>query len=117
MLQKLLLDLNSFIYCYWLTLVGFLCLNDILLDFWPVFFSEIKTNTAKIKKIHRGLLFSRQMFYLLGLMLCLIETRQEFKNIFLEYSFIMNKHNQKPIDTFKKQDVTVYLTNIQILKS
>ena len=30
--------------------------------------------------------------------------------------FIMNKHNQKPIDLFNKQDVTVYLTYIEILK-
>ena len=28
---------------------------------------------------------------------------------FWEYSFIMNKHNQKPTDIFNKQDVTVYL--------
>ena len=35
---------------------------------------------------------------------------------FWEYSFIMNKHNQKPTDMFNKQDVTVYLTYIKILK-
>ena len=29
---------------------------------------------------------------------------------------IMNKHNQKPTDMFNKQDVTVYLTHIKILK-
>ena len=29
----------------------------------------------------------------------------------------MNKHNKKPRDMFKKQDVTVYLTYIKILKS
>ena len=29
---------------------------------------------------------------------------------------MMNKHNQKPTDMFKKQDVTVYLTYIKILK-
>ena len=28
----------------------------------------------------------------------------------------MNKHNQKPTDMFNKQDVTVYLTYIKILK-
>ena len=28
----------------------------------------------------------------------------------------MNKHNQKPTDIFNKQDVTVYLTYIEILK-
>ena len=28
----------------------------------------------------------------------------------------MNKHKQKPTDMFKKQDITVYLTNIKILK-
>ena len=28
----------------------------------------------------------------------------------------MNKHNQKPIDMFNKQDVTVYLTYIKIFK-
>ena len=39
-----------------------------------------------------------------------------FKNIFWEYSFIMNKHNQKPTDMFNKQDLTVYLTYIKILK-
>ena len=35
---------------------------------------------------------------------------------FWECSFITNTHNQKPIDTFNKQDVTVYLTYINILK-
>ena len=35
---------------------------------------------------------------------------------FWEYSFIMNKHNQKLTDMFNKQDVTVYLTYIKILK-
>ena len=35
---------------------------------------------------------------------------------FWEYSFIMNKHNQKPTDMFNEQDVTVYLTYIKILK-
>ena len=29
----------------------------------------------------------------------------------------MNKHNQKPKDMFNKQDATVYLTYIKILKS
>ena len=29
---------------------------------------------------------------------------------------ITNKHNQKPTDMFNKQDVTVYLTYIKILK-
>ena len=38
------------------------------------------------------------------------------KIYFWEYSFIMNKHNQKPTDIFNKQDVTVYLTYIKILK-
>ena len=28
----------------------------------------------------------------------------------------MNKHNQKPIEMFNKQDLTVYLTYIKILK-
>ena len=28
----------------------------------------------------------------------------------------MNKNNQKPVDMFNKQDVTVYLTRIKILK-
>ena len=28
----------------------------------------------------------------------------------------MNKHNQKPTDMFNKQDVTVFLTYIKILK-
>ena len=28
----------------------------------------------------------------------------------------MNKHNQKPTDMFNKQDVTVYLTYIKMLK-
>ena len=28
----------------------------------------------------------------------------------------MNKHNQKPIEMFNKQDVTVYLTYIKIFK-
>ena len=28
----------------------------------------------------------------------------------------MHKHNEKPIDMFNKQDVTVYLTYIKILK-
>ena len=28
----------------------------------------------------------------------------------------MNKHNQKPIDMLNKQDVTVYLTYVKILK-
>ena len=28
----------------------------------------------------------------------------------------MNKHNQNPTDMFNKQDVTVYLTYIKILK-
>ena len=31
-------------------------------------------------------------------------------------SIIMSKHNQKPTDMFKKQDVTAYLTYIKILK-
>ena len=35
---------------------------------------------------------------------------------FWKYSFIMNKHNQKPTDMFNKQDVTAYLTYIKILK-
>ena len=35
---------------------------------------------------------------------------------FWKYSFITNKHNQKPTDLFNKQDVTVYLTYIKILK-
>ena len=35
---------------------------------------------------------------------------------FWEYSFIMNKHNQKPVDIINKQDVAVYLTYIKILK-
>ena len=29
---------------------------------------------------------------------------------------VMNKHNEKPTDMFNKQDVTVYLTYIKILK-
>ena len=33
-----------------------------------------------------------------------------------EYSFIMNKRNQKLIDMFNKQDVIVYLTYIKISK-
>ena len=32
----------------------------------------------------------------------------DLKISFLEYSFIMNKHDQKPTDMFNKQDVTVY---------
>ena len=28
----------------------------------------------------------------------------------------MNKHNQKPTDMLNKQDVTVYLTYVKILK-
>ena len=36
--------------------------------------------------------------------------------VFLQKSFIMNKHNQKPTDMFNKQDATVYLTYIKILK-
>ena len=40
----------------------------------------------------------------------------ELKISFWEYSFIMNKHNQKPTEMFNKQDVTVYLTYIKILK-
>ena len=35
---------------------------------------------------------------------------------FWKYSFIMNKHSQKPTDMFNKQDVTAYLTYIKILK-
>ena len=35
---------------------------------------------------------------------------------FWEYSFIMNKRNQRPADMFNKQDVTVYLTYIKTLK-
>ena len=35
--------------------------------------------------------------------------------VFLQKSFIMNKHNQKPTDMFR-QDATVYLTYIKILK-
>ena len=35
---------------------------------------------------------------------------------FWEYSFTMNKHNQKSSDMFKKQDVTIYLTYIKTLK-
>ena len=35
---------------------------------------------------------------------------------FWEYSFIMNKYNQKPTDIFNKQDLTVYLKYIKILK-
>ena len=30
------------------------------------------------------------------------------KMCFWEYSFIINKHKQKPTDMFNKQDVTVY---------
>ena len=33
-----------------------------------------------------------------------------------EYGFLMNKHNQKATDIFNKQDVTVYLIYIKILK-
>ena len=33
-----------------------------------------------------------------------------------EHSFIMNKNNQKPINLFSKQDVTVYLTYIKKLE-
>ena len=32
----------------------------------------------------------------------------DLKISFLEYSFIMNKHDQKLTDMFNKQDVTVY---------
>ena len=32
------------------------------------------------------------------------------------YTFIMNKHNLKPTHMLNKQDLTVYLTNIKILK-
>ena len=40
-----------------------------------------------------------------------------FKTLcYWEYSFILNKHNQKPTDMFNKQDVTVCLTYIKILK-
>ena len=35
---------------------------------------------------------------------------------FWEYSFIMNKHNQKPTDMFHKRDFTVNLAYIKILK-
>ena len=31
--------------------------------------------------------------------------------------FVMNKHNQKPIEMFNKQDVIVYLSYIEILKN
>ena len=35
-------------------------------------------------------------------------------NIIIIIIVIMNKHNQKPIDMFNKQDVTVYLTYSKI---
>ena len=35
---------------------------------------------------------------------------------FWEYGFIIYKHNRKPTDIFNKQDMTVYLTYIKILK-
>ena len=38
------------------------------------------------------------------------------KNDRSKNDFIMNKHNQKPKDMFNKQDATVYLTCIKILK-
>ena len=50
------------------------------------------------------------------------ETNNKLKEVlylkisFGEYSFIMNKHNQKPTDMFNKQYVTVCLTCIKILK-
>ena len=35
-------------------------------------------------------------------------------NIIIIIIVLMNKHNQKPIDMFDKQDVTVYLTYSKI---
>ena len=34
----------------------------------------------------------------------------------IPWKIYVNKHNQKPTDMFHKQDVTVYLTYIKILK-
>ena len=47
----------------------------------------------------------------------MLQTNKNILKIsFWEYSFIMNKHNQKPTDMFNKQDVTTYLTYTKILK-
>ena len=40
----------------------------------------------------------------------------KLKNDRNKNDFIMNKHNQKTKDMFNKQDATVYLTYIKILK-
>ena len=45
-----------------------------------------------------------------------MEQKQFVRTIKKLIQFIMNKHNQKPTDMFNKQDVTVYLTYIKILK-
>ena len=43
---------------------------------------------------------------------------ENLKMFFWDYSFIMNKLNQKPTDIFNKQDITVYFVyqNIKRLK-
>ena len=55
---------------------------------------------------------------ILKLLMIIYQRKSNFdlKISFWEYSFIMNKHNQKPTDMFNKQDVTVYLTYIKLLK-
>ena len=55
---------------------------------------------------------------ILKLLMIIYQRKSNFdlKISFWEYSFIMNKHNQKPRDMFNKQDVTVYLTYIKLLK-
>ena len=55
---------------------------------------------------------------ILKLLMIIYQRKSNFdlKISFWEYSFIMNKHNQKPTDTFNKQYVTLYLTHIKILK-
>ena len=45
-----------------------------------------------------------------------LDKELNLKISFWEYSFIMNKHNQKPTDMFHKQVIIVYLTYIKILK-
>ena len=55
---------------------------------------------------------------ILKLLMIIYQRKSNFdlKISFWEYSFIMNKHNQKPREMFNKQDVTVYLTYIKLLK-
>ena len=55
---------------------------------------------------------------ILKLLMIIYQRKSNFdlKISFWEYSFIMSKHNQKPREMFNKQDVTVYLTYIKLLK-